>query len=362
MHRNAVSLALLLGCLVATPAFAQKSNLPKVVKTVTQRSVQKNFIQPKVMRAWRTQALKDAKQVDVLFKNLSAKVNLASNTHQLLDIASFRLYNEQHGLIPALDQLWIELLEDLSIVYGGPVKFVETTHSVIPHKITFSPTEMQKRLLQKEARLKHALNRWKELKSFIQKAVPAEQYAAVSPRYAITQFLLNDYAGESEYAKAVFLYAAGKRNLTQTLVSEEYNSSAAALQAAGGDTKISALYSEILAWAHGKGKFPFTADAAAQMLGLDKYAADGHGALYQNLNTPGCKTLRAWGWTDEDIRQFIKDYRGNAIQPYASRVLLWDKQKLQRYFKQNWNAFWYPIIQQESAAAGQVLKNLEQGR
>ncbi len=365
MHRKAVSLALLLGCLVAAPAFAQKSNLPKVVKTVTESSVQKNvktLIQPKVMRAWRTQALKEAKHVDILFKNLFAKVNLASNTHQLLDIASFRMYNEQYGLIPALDKFWLELLEDISIVYGGPAKFVETTHSVIPHKITLSPAETQKRLLQKEARLKHAAKRWKELKSFIQKTIPAENYAAYSQRNAITQFLRNDYAGESEYAKAIFLYTSGKRNIVQTLVSEEYTSARAPIQAAeGAQWNVSSLYNEILAWAHGKGKFPFTVDAVAQMLELDKYAVDGHSALYQNLNTPGCKTLRDWGWTDGDIRQFIKDYKSHATQQYASRSILWDKQNMQRYLKKNWNAFWYPIIQKESAVTRQVLKYVEEG-
>lgn len=360
MHRKAVSLGLLFGCLLATPAFAQQSNLPKIVKAATESAVQKNattLIQPKMLRSWRTQALAEAKQGELLFRKLFTRVNQASKAHQLLNMASFRMYNPEYGLIPAMDQFWEELLGDLSIVYGGPVKFVETSHTHISHEIKISPTAHQKRLLQKEARLQYALKRWKEINASVQKTASAEEGSASLQQPAISQFLHKDYTGESAFGKALFLYASGKRDIIQTFT---FMPELFPARTQGAE-EMASLYREILAWAHGKGKFPFAVEPVAQMLGLDKYAEDGHGALYKNLDSSACHTLRAWGWTDADIRQFIKSYREHATQQYVSRVSLWNKRMAQREAKDNWNAFWRPIVKKESAATNYLLPNQEKG-
>lgn len=358
MPIHALCLLLLFSCLFTTPAFAQKTEITKVITKLTEKSTQKNVqkvFSSKMPLAWRKQALKDANAVDQAFKTLFAKTNKIK-TYQLLDIASFRMYNENHGLVPAISDFWAELLENLQIIQNGPVKIVE--ESTFPNKRTLiSPIEMRKQLLQKEARLKHALREWKKVKILVQKNLSPAQKSMLSTQYTISQFLFEDYTGREPLCRDLSRYISGEFNIIQTITygKVEHNIIEILENSQKQQINFENLYNKILAWAHGQEKFPYSFWAAYQMLKLYDLTSLEQKALYENLDSPACDTLRDWGWTDSDIRELIK----TSIVNTPNNNLLWDNQQKQLEALDKWQLFWRPVIEQEAKNTRQVLQLLE---
>lgn len=361
MQIYALCFVLLFSCLFAAPVFAQKAEVIKVITKVTEKSAQKNVqkgFSVNMPRVWRKQALKDANSVDRAFKKLLAKTRNIQ-TYQLLDIASFRMYNEKHGLVPAISDFWTELLEDLNIIQNGPEKLSE--EFTFPKKIvSISPLETRKQLLQKEVRLKHALREWKKVEALIQKNITPAQKSMLSSQYTISQFLFKDYKGREPLCEDLSRYLSGEFNIIQAITYGKVKHGVIEIVADSQKQKIefADLYNKILAWAHGQGKFPYSFRTAYQMLKLHEVSAQERQALYENLDSPACDTLRSWGWTNADIRELIKDYK-NALVTAPNNMLLWENKNKQLEALGKWQHFWSPIIEQEATNTRNVLQLLE---
>lgn len=173
---------------------------------------------------------------------------------------------------------WDELAESMKIVRQGPVSFVQKTPSLAEQQISVSPETLRQNLLQKEQYLQQAFERWKTLPR---------------PRDLTTFFR------DEQYNLSVSI---------ESYLLEEIDF----VQLMALNPGIQHVQDQILSWAHGQGKYPFTIEALSRILQLENYTASSYEALYKNLNSPGCRTLRAWGWQDEDLRQFIQFYQSAA--------------------------------------------------
>lgn len=282
MCRNYICLALLLGGLVTTPAFAQKSNPKKIIQAITAQSAQnsvKNSVgkgmKPKISRPNNRRFPNKNIYLDPTVQRLLVlQVKNAANKHNK-QIIQFRLFDQKAGIIPALADFWSELDKSIQIVRNGPVSFAQKEPSLAKQQVPVSPEALRHNLLQKEQNLQQAFKRWKALPR------PKNLHA----------FFIN---GKYSSSYSIGAYLLEEKDFVQLMAPHK---------------KIKAVQDEVLNWARGKGKYPFTIEAVSGILQLEKYTDNNYDALYKNLNSPGCRTLRAWGWQDEDIRQVIRLYQ-----------------------------------------------------
>ena len=339
IHSRYVYLLFLAGCLLTTPVFAQKANITKAAKTAAEKSAKRkveNALQATVRNQWKTQALQEAKQTDRLFSQVILKANQAQLA-QLVDIASFRMYNDGQGIISTITDMWSELLTDLHISYFGP-------REVNP----VSPLEVRKNLLQSEARLNHALKKVRELKPVLLKTAVPAQYTQMATPHTATSFFFETSPKLDNYSKEIALYISGHKDAIHMM--------------ANGQAEIEALYRKMLAFAHGKGAFPFRLSEAYRILALHEYPAEDLLLLQKNLNSLECDQLRGWGWSDREIRRVITLYRSeNWAKVYGSEYF-WDIIKQQHDFISSWRQYWLQMIPKDLENTQQLINTLKPAR
>ena len=320
------------------PVWAQKTNIKKTVKKAVQLSKQATPSQAglAMQRAWKASALKEAKQTDRLFKQAISKANQAQ-LHQLADAAFSRMYNKDYGLLQSITDLWSELLIGYQVSFLGPGELNPR-----------SPMEMRKKLLQKETRLNYALKKWRELKTVFLKTAGPQQYTEMAQAHTATRFFFETSPALELLAKEIALYAGGQKDLMHIL--------------APGQPDIEYFYHQLLAFAHGKASFPFFDIEVYRILELHKYSMSELTQLYADLDSAGCKLLRAWGWKDAEIRKIIRLYQSKDwAQPYQSDHVLLSIQ-LQHDLISNWRAYWEDLRPHELEATGQLINRLNTSR
>ena len=339
MRCTRVSICVLTLCLLAaSPAFAQKAGLKKAVQKVGQsaaKSSSKTSAQAAAQRAWKSAALKEAKQTDRLFNKIILKNNQAQ-LQQLVDVASFRMYNEEQGLLAGITDMWSTLLSGMHIAYFGP-RTIEPVSSL----------QMRKQLLQSEARLNHALKKWNELKPIILKTANPAEHQLLARQHTATRFLFENSDELDLLGKEVALYAAGKKDALHIM--------------AAGQPDIELLYRKLLAFAHGKGAFPFRTSEVYDILQLREYPSEALASLEENLNSLECDILRGWGWKDKDIRRVISLYRSKEwSKAYGEEIF--SGLKLQHDFIEGWRKYWDNLRPKDLAATQQLMQELRSAR
>lgn len=332
MQHNRLPVVALALCLcIAVPAAAQKAALKKAARSVVRKSSANT-----VTKAWKAAALAEAKQTNRLLNAVIVKNNQAQLT-QLVDVASFRMYNEDHGLLAGITNLWSALLSNLHIAYFGP----RTVNPV-------SPLEVRKQLLQSEARLKYAVQQWNQLKPVILRTATIKDYPLLSMPNTATRFLF-EYSDDLDIlAKEVALYTAGKKDVLHIM--------------AAGQPDIEHTYRQMLAFAHGKGAFPFRTTEVYQILQLHEYPAEDLALLQKNLNSLECDILRGWGWQNKDIRRVIALYRSaNWAAPYEQDDIV-PILTLQHDLISSWRKYWDNLRPKDLAATQQLMQELRSAR
>ena len=285
MHLNRLFLLFLFGCAAAAPAFSQKSNTSKIIKTALEKSAAnnapksaQNIIKPNIpLQKNRKFPNKNTSLERSIRKLLSLQAKNAATAHYK-DVMLFRLYDKEYGIIPAVNDFMHELIKNTEIVQHGPISSFQSNLSPKGKKATLSPTTVRKRLLQAERRLQKAEKSWEEEKSLNFKIASfTQKYGAWDRSWWIEPY----FSGEQDIVQVLSFWHNGIRN----------------------------LYRQILAWAHGEDKFPFSFKTVSQILDLNALSDAEYDALYKDLNSSGCNILRNWGWTDADIRQFIKIHK-----------------------------------------------------
>ena len=301
MYHNYICLALLLCGLVTTPAFAQKSNPKKIIQALTTKSVQNNLknsavkgIKPKIARYNNRRFPSKDVHFDPTIQRLLLLQVKQSTAKYKNEIVKFRLFDSQVGIIPTVANFWDELAESMKIVRQGPVSFVQQAPSLAKQQVSVSPETLRQNLLQKEQNLQQAFKRWKDLPR---------------PHDLMTFFRNESY----NLSVSIESYLLEEKDFFQLMAL---------------NPGIQHVQDQILSWAHGQGKYPFTIETLPRILQLENYTASGYETLYKNLNSPGCHTLRAWGWQDEDIRQFIQFYQTaskHAEGVHTSVAFYWER-------------------------------------
>lgn len=354
MYHKYIYLILMFSILFASPSFAQKRGLSKILKAVTENSVKtpitKGFIKPEGLikpklspRKLRTEALKTAAKVDHFFTERVVKHQM--EVYPLLDAASFRLYHKDYGLVPAITNFWSKLIDSMEIVQTGPYKETKRDSGVMQQ---ISADSVRKDLLQREVRMEHSLKEWQKFKSAFTQKTPKLQSSTFSPLHEVAPFLFDVYTGVSPFGLKVFRYTVGTRNIIQTIASD--------------DAQIAKYYSKILAWAHGQEKFPFTSQTVSKILQLDASTVNSAYALQEKLNSPGSNLLRSWGWTNKDIRQFITQYYPDEEADFSQANILWKKWINQFSLYGEWVNYWDPIIKQKAATSDRVMQLIKNNR
>lgn len=271
-----MGLLLLCSCLITAPAFAQKGKLPKAIKKATQKAVTKDAsgaVGAAGARQWKAQT-KNVRIEPFLQKVLATQAKNAA-TDYYKDVMLFRLYDKEYGIIPAVNDFMSELVKDIDIVQNGPALSFKTNSSRKVLQAALSPKTVRQRLLKAERRLQKAEKSWKEGNFLNFTLTPFTQKYGVWDR---SWWIEPYFSGEQDIVQVLSFWHNGIRN----------------------------LYRQILAWAHGEEKFPFSFKTVSQILELNAVSDAEYDALYKALNSSGCNILRNWGWTDADIRQFIK--------------------------------------------------------
>ena len=334
MHHGCFYFMLFLSCvLFAHPAFAQKSAIKKAAKKAAAVSA-KSAKNAAIQKAWKASALKEAKQTDRLFNRIILKSNQAQLT-QLVDVTAFRMYNDEQGVLSTLTDMWSELLTDLHISYFGP-------REVNP----VSSIEVRKNLLQTEARLNHALKKVRELKPVLLKTAVPAQYTKMDDAHTATRFLFENSSELDNFSKEVALYISGHKDAIHMM--------------ANGQAEIEALYRKMLAFAHGKGAFPFRLSEAYRILALHEYPAEDLLLLQKNLNSLECDQLRGWGWSDREIRRVITLYLSEDWAKVYGSEYFWDIIKQQHDFISSWRQYWQRSLPKDLLATQQLINTLQQ--
>ena len=282
MYRNYIVLALLLCGLVTTPAFSQKSNPKKIIQAITSQSAQnavKNSVEkgikPKISHP--NNRIFPNKNVYIdptVQRRLILQVKHANDNHYK-DVMLFHLYDKEYGIIPAVNDFMYELAKEIDIVQNGPALSFKTNSSRKVLQAALSPKTVRQHLLKAEKRLQKLEKSWNSLKPLNFKIASFTQnYGAWDRSWWIDPY----FSGEQDIVQVLAFRHPGIRN----------------------------LYRRIMAWAHGEDKFPFSFKTVSQILELNAFSDAEYDTLYNALNSSGCNILRNWGWTDADIRQFIK--------------------------------------------------------
>lgn len=296
MYLNRLFLLFLFGCAAATPAFSQKSNTPKIIKTALEKSAAKNA--PKsaqgIIKSNISHKKFPNKKISLdptVLKLLTIQTKNAATAHYK-DVMLFRLYDKEYGIVPAVNDFMHELIKNTEIVQHGPISSSQPNLSSKAPQEAFAPIDVRNRLLQAEQRFQKAEKNWKAVKN---------------KNFNISFFTL--HYNEYDCKWWIEPYLLGEKDIIQVITFEYQD--------------IRDLYNKMLAWAHGEEKFPFSFETVSQILGLNSYSNAEYDALYKALNSSGCAILRDWGWTDADIRQFIKVHQEagqiDGTELYASR-------------------------------------------
>lgn len=324
--------ACVLAFVLAAPANAQKlpiKTLAKKTAASAQKSA-KSVSNAAIARKWRTDALKEARQVDKAFKYVFFKSGQAQ-TAQLVDLAAFRVYTEDQGVVSTLTNLWSSLLQGLHVMYFGPSSQV-------------TPLTLRKQLLQNEARLKHALKNWQELKPLILRTASAADYALLSQAHAPTRFFFEESSNLDVFSKDLASLSAGRQDAIHIMTA--------------GQPEIEKLYRQMLAFAHNKGAFPFQTTQVYQLLALKEYSNEELALLQKNLNSLECDILRSWGWKDRAIRSVIAQYRSEQwFAPYHAKDFFPTLME-QHGLISSWNKYWQQAAKTDLEKSRQIQRQL----
>ncbi len=274
-HKTCV---LLLCGLFTTPAFAQKGNLPKaIINKATQKAATTNVPSAAGAVGVHNGKMKVKKVRSFLQQLLQTRAKNAA-TDYYKDVMLFRLYDKEYGIIPAINDFMHELIKSTGIVQHGPISSFQSNLSPKETETTLSPATVRNNLLQAERRFQKADNSLQKWKPLNFKITPFTQKYGVWDR---SWWIEPYFSGEQDIVQLLSFRHRGIRD----------------------------LYLRILAWAHGEGKFPFSFKTVSQILELNAFSDAEYDALYNALNSSGCNILRNWGWTNADIRQFIKIHK-----------------------------------------------------
>lgn len=275
-HKTCV---LLLCGLLTTPAFAQKGNVPKAINKATQKVAAKNASGATgIVGAHKGRAQTKKVRIEPALQKLLATraKNAADDCYK--DVMLFRLYDKEYGIIPVVNNFMHELIKSTEIAQHGPISSFQSNLSPKGKEATLSPATVRNNLLQAEQRFQKAdnsLDTWKPFK------------------FTITPF--TQKYGVSDLSWWTDPYFSGEQDIVQVLSFRHKG--------------VSDLYRQIVDWAHGEGKFPFSFNTVSKILKLNTFSDAEYDALYNALNSSGCDILRNWGWTNADIRQFIKIHK-----------------------------------------------------
>ena len=321
-------------CLTLTaPAYAQKIPAKALAKKTAASAAQKApqaLTNAALARQWKTAALQEARQIDKAFEYVFFKTGQAQLAH-LIDLAAFRVYTEDLGVTSTLSNWWASLYEGLNIMHFGP-------------NSQTSALTLRKKLLQNEARFKHALKKWQELKPVVLKTATPADYSLLSQANAPTRFFFEDSPSLDVFSKELASLGAGRKDAISLM--------------ANGQTEVETLYRKMMAFAHGKGAFPMKTNEVYQFLNLKKYSDQQLADLQKNLNSSECTLLRSWGWSNRSISRVIALYRSqNWAQPFNEKdffpVVMEQYQALS-----SWSKSWKQAAKTDLEKARQIQQQL----